>query len=181
MTQNRRKSPADGTSVPGADRFWGEFARTGSARRGDTANDDPGKPGSEGPEHPTGADQGRHREDPGPDPGSGSDPEPGPVHGHNECLEWCPICRSADLFRSAVTPELREQAETLQREALNIFQAFLAAYSERTGGAGPAGPDDRHAAGRQEGGPDSGSSPSPAGKPEPDPGSGREVTDIPLD
>lgn len=90
-----------------------------------------------------------------------------------ECLEWCPICRSAELLRTTVTPELREQAETLQREALSIFQAFLAAYVERTAGAGRPGPNGGSGADRPEGG-------TPAdGKRNRDPG--HEVTDIPLE
>ncbi len=74
-----------------------------------------------------------------------------------------------------MTPELREQAEALQREALNIFQAFLTAYSERTGGAGRAGAPGGPADGRP------GNSPPDDRGPAADPGSGREVTDIPLD
>lgn len=90
-----------------------------------------------------------------------------------ECLEWCPICRSAELLRTTVTPELREQVETLQREALSIFQAFLAAYAERTAGAGRPGPNGGSGADPPEGG-------TPAdGKRNRDPG--HEVTDIPLE
>lgn len=155
MTQNRRQSPSESRPEAGADRFWGQFAQAGSGRTrsGDTGPDGPGDRDPAGPEPETGAE----------DRDSGR-------HGHGECLEWCPICRSAELFRNAVTPEIREQAEALQKEAMTVFQAFLAAYSERTARTGQPGPS---SAG--ENGPPSGDKPGPETAP------GREVTDIPLD
>lgn len=188
MTQNRRQSPSEAAGAePGAARFWGEFSRAGSRRGPDGAettgnggDPDPGRDHSDGPESDradaaasgAGSSRGSAR----------SHDESSATRGHEECLEWCPICRSTELFRSAVTPEIREQAEALQREAVQIFRAFLTAYAERTGGPGSAarsGPS-------SPGGPDADSGPGPEGPPDhrdraPESGSDREVTDIPLD
>lgn len=57
-----------------------------------------------------------------------------------ECLEWCPICRSADLIRTTAPPDVRNQLEAIQNEAFNVMRAFLAAYSERTSGVWPTAP-----------------------------------------
>lgn len=62
-------------------------------------------------------------------------------HGHGqECLEWCPICRSADLIRTTAPPDVRNQLEAIQHEAFNVMKAFLAAYSEKTAGVWPTPP-----------------------------------------
>lgn len=59
--------------------------------------------------------------------GSGADrPE-----GSTECLEWCPICRSAELIRSTAPPDLKSQLEAIQGEAFNVMKAFMAAYAEK--------------------------------------------------
>lgn len=50
---------------------------------------------------------------------------------HTECLEWCPICRTADVLRATATPELREQLNQVQREALITVRALLDHYLER--------------------------------------------------
>lgn len=66
-----------------------------------------------------------------------------------ECLDWCPICRSADLIRGSATPDLIGQLEAIQGEALNVMKAFVAAYAEKSGGRqaggaeGPRAGDDR--------------------------------------
>lgn len=156
MSQNRRQSPSDETGAePGADRFWGEFSRAGSrGSAGEPARDASGTdPGDSGQSTDGAEERQEHRH----------------AHGDGECLEWCPICRAAELFRNTVTPEIREQAEALQREALHIFQAFLAAYAERTSGpaSGRPGPNTRADG--------SGGAPAPDREPE------TEVTDIPLD
>src|SRR5919108_4144472 len=48
-----------------------------------------------------------------------------------ECLDWCPICRTADVLRATTSPELREQFNQLQREALITVRAMLDHYLER--------------------------------------------------
>ncbi len=64
--------------------------------------------------------------------------EPSPEDGekdaghHQGCLEWCPICRSAELLRGATSPDVREQIHAIQNEAVQVFKAFAAAYAERT-------------------------------------------------
>ncbi|MFA9399499.1 MAG: hypothetical protein ACERKT_00145 [Acidobacteriota bacterium] len=81
-------------------------------------------------------------EDPGQD-----DPGRADRGDQHECLEWCPICRSADLLRATASPEIRQQLQSIQNEAFQILRAFAVAYAERTGadpfdGAGRhAGPD----------------------------------------
>ncbi|MCB0828850.1 MAG: hypothetical protein KDB62_08600 [Solirubrobacterales bacterium] len=83
--------------------------------------------------------------------------------GEHECLEWCPICRSAELLRATASPEIRQQLQTLQNEAFQIFRAFAAAYAERgstdpdPGPAGSAGAPrngQRGGAAQRGGGPD---------------------------
>lgn len=64
-------------------------------------------------------------------------PEPEPVqsaHGRHECLDWCPICRTADIVRATVPPELRSQFEEIQRDALVAFRAALDHYIDRLDG-----------------------------------------------
>ena len=48
-----------------------------------------------------------------------------------ECLEWCPICRSAELIRGTAPPDLKSQLEAIQGEAFNVMKAFMAAYAEK--------------------------------------------------
>ncbi len=152
MTQNHGQPRSEPDLEPGADRFWGQVSQTRAGRSQADPEDDPATE-----EAGTGS-EGADGEAPGTESG-----EPGHRHGHGEeCLEWCPICRSAELIRTAVPPELRDQAEAFQREAVNIFRAFLTAYSERTGT--PTTPDP----------PPSAEDPTPA--PEES-----QVTDIPLD
>lgn len=152
MTPNDRQPRSDADLEPGADRFWGEFSRTRAGR-------------SQGAEEET-TDDGQAPSGEG-DPADDG-PERGHGHGHDgECLEWCPICRSAELIRTAVPPELRDQAEAFQREAVNVLKAFLSAYAERTAaggdGNGPAEPE-----------------PRPADPPGEEP-EGPRITEIPLD
>jgi hypothetical protein len=106
---------------PGADRFWGQFSQSKAGRS--TSGDEPH--GETGRDEPRGA-------------GDGSAED-----GH--CLEWCPICRSADLFRSTVSPELKQQAESIQHEAFGVLKAFLDAYADKTGEHGPAASGSRSA------------------------------------
>src|SRR5215216_565343 len=48
-----------------------------------------------------------------------------------ECVDWCPICRTADVLRATTSPELREQLSQIQREALITVRAVLDHYLER--------------------------------------------------
>lgn len=57
-----------------------------------------------------------------------------PVHGERECVEWCPICRTADVVRATVPPELRSQFESVQRDALVAMRAMLDHYIDRLDG-----------------------------------------------
>lgn len=54
--------------------------------------------------------------------------EQGPEH---QCVELCPICRTADVIRASASPELREQWNALQREALTAMRALIDHYLER--------------------------------------------------
>jgi hypothetical protein len=56
----------------------------------------------------------RHRDDP-----------------NHQCLEFCPICRTADVIRASAPPELREQWQSLQREALITMRSLIDHYLER--------------------------------------------------
>jgi hypothetical protein len=111
--------PEQNEQQPGADRFWGQFSQSkaGRSTAGTETEAEAGKTG---------------------DPGRAGQ------SGHGDCLEWCPICRSAELFRNTVSPELRQQAESIQHEAIGVLKAFLDAYAEKAGsesGAQPAGHD----------------------------------------
>jgi hypothetical protein len=68
-------------------------------------------------------------------------PAPGAAHGAEaaECVEWCPICRAADVLRATTTPEVREQWEGIQREALLTLRAIVDHYTERVSES-PPGP-----------------------------------------
>jgi hypothetical protein len=63
------------------------------------------------------------------------------------CLEWCPICRSADIVRATTSPEAIGQVQAIQNEAIGVLKSFLAIYAERTGQSGQA--DDAAADERQ--------------------------------
>lgn len=103
----------------GADRFWGQFSQSTAGRSGGNGD--------------------------GERKGTAADTEPETTAGHgSECLEWCPICRSAELFKATVSPELRQQAETIQHEAIGVLKAFLDAYTEKAGGTGQHGAGESH-------------------------------------
>jgi hypothetical protein len=59
------------------------------------------------------------------------------AHVDRECLEWCPICRTADVVRATLPPELRSQLESVQRDALVAMRALLDHYIERLDGRDP--------------------------------------------
>jgi hypothetical protein len=46
----------------------------------------------------------------------------------HQCLEFCPICRTADVVRAALPPEAREHWHALQREGLLAARALLDHY-----------------------------------------------------
>ena len=55
-------------------------------------------------------------------------------HHSFECVEWCPICRAADVLRATAPPELRDQLQSVQREALLTTRALIDSYLERIDG-----------------------------------------------
>jgi len=57
-----------------------------------------------------------------------------------ECIEWCPICRAADVVRATAPPELREQWQSVQREALLTTRALIDTYLERLDAESERGP-----------------------------------------
>jgi hypothetical protein len=61
-------------------------------------------------------------------------PEPERDEGPH-CLEWCPICRSADIVRATTSPEAIGQVQAIQNEAIGVLRSFLALYAERSGQA----------------------------------------------
>jgi hypothetical protein len=56
------------------------------------------------------------------------------AHAQHECLEWCPICRTAEVVRASFPPEVRSQLEDVQRDALVAIRAVLDHYIERIDG-----------------------------------------------
>jgi hypothetical protein len=65
-------------------------------------------------------------EDP-PRPGESGTPREGAPLEH-QCLEFCPICRTADMVRAAMPPEAREHWQALQRDGLLAARAMLDHY-----------------------------------------------------
>ena len=61
-----------------------------------------------------------------------------PAH---ECLDWCPICRGAELMRATVPPELQEQFQVVQRDVLLMVQAMIQSHLERLRNEAPADAD----------------------------------------
>lgn len=45
-----------------------------------------------------------------------------------QCLDFCPICRTADVLRATVPDEFREHLHSLQREGLLAMRALLDHY-----------------------------------------------------
>jgi hypothetical protein len=75
------------------------------------------------------------------EPPSRSEATEGPdPHQQLECLEWCPICRAADVLRTSASPELRDQWQTVQREALLTTRALIDGYLERLDSEPDRGP-----------------------------------------
>ena len=65
----------------------------------------------------------------GDDPLFGEPPaSPGAGGTEHQCLEFCPICRTADVVRAALPPEAREHWHALQREGLLAARAMLDHY-----------------------------------------------------
>jgi len=70
----------------------------------------------------------------------GEPPSPSEAHQSFECLEWCPICRAADVVRATAPPELRDQWQSVQREALLTTRALIDSYLERLDTEAERGP-----------------------------------------
>ena len=63
-----------------------------------------------------------------------------PDGGHeHQCLEFCPICRTADVVRAALPPEAREHWHTFQREGLLAARAMLDHYIRHLDSQPPGG------------------------------------------
>jgi hypothetical protein len=53
------------------------------------------------------------------------------AHGEHECLEWCPVCRTAEIVRHTFPPEVRAQLEEVQRDALVALRTVIDHYLQR--------------------------------------------------
>jgi hypothetical protein len=71
---------------------------------------------------------------------SGERRSPRDAHRSQECVEWCPICRAADVLRATAPPEVRDQWQAVQREALLTTRALIDNYLERLDGEAARGP-----------------------------------------
>jgi len=58
-----------------------------------------------------------------------------------ECVEWCPICRTMDVLRASTTPQVRDQWQDIQREALLTLRTLAEHYIQRLGEEQPVGPE----------------------------------------
>ena len=52
----------------------------------------------------------------------------GPSGIEPQCLDFCPICRTADVLRATLPEELRDHLHNLQREGLLAMRALLDNY-----------------------------------------------------
>ncbi|MBK5232683.1 MAG: hypothetical protein JJE13_06845 [Thermoleophilia bacterium] len=102
--QHKSENGSDPGLPPGAERFWGQFSE---ARGGRSSADD----------EPQAAPRDKDEQ----------------AESKHECLEWCPICRSAELLKATASPEIMQQIHSIQNEAITILKAFAATYAERTG------------------------------------------------
>ena len=102
-------APENPSEFESSERFWGGFGRAGAGRPG------PRRDSGNGAADPT--------QPQGPSPLSGSR--------EHECLDWCPICRTADVLRGTTPDEVREQVTHVQHDALVALRAVLNAYIER--------------------------------------------------
>src|SRR6476619_8663543 len=109
MSEPHEHNPS-GFDAPseGASRFWHEY---GSARPGLSSTRNGESHSERGPE---------------------------PANGEHECLEWCPICRGAEVVRATTPPELREQWSSVQRDVLLMMRSLIEAYLVRMGTQGHA-------------------------------------------
>lgn len=57
-----------------------------------------------------------------------------------ECVDWCPICRTADVLRATAPPELRDQWQSVQREALLTARALIDSHLDRLDSEPDTGP-----------------------------------------
>ncbi len=48
----------------------------------------------------------------------------------HECLDFCPICRTADVVRATLPPEFQDHWHSWQREMLLALRALLDHYIE---------------------------------------------------
>lgn len=58
----------------------------------------------------------------------GSEPGKSPDGTDYQCVDLCPICRSADVMRTTLPPEFHEHWQALQREAALALRAALDHY-----------------------------------------------------
>jgi hypothetical protein len=49
----------------------------------------------------------------------------------HECLDFCPICRTADVLRATLPPEFQDHWHAWQSEMLMALRALLDHYIER--------------------------------------------------
>jgi hypothetical protein len=103
------EAPENPSESESSERFWGGFGRAGSGREGPRRTS--GK-GSSVPPQPEG-------------------PPPLPPTHDRECLEWCPICRTAEVLRGTTPDEVREGFTQVQRDALVAVRAVLNSYIGR--------------------------------------------------
>lgn len=100
--------PVDSSETSGAGRFWELYGNAGAG----------------GPAHERGPAEPPPPESP---PGPAAD---APPNGH-ECLEWCPVCRGAEVLRAGAPPEIRGQLQAVQRDSLLMLRALIDNYLQR--------------------------------------------------
>ena len=54
-----------------------------------------------------------------------------PGAAEHQCVELCPICRTADVLRASLPPEFQEHWQSLQREAMLAMRTALDHYIDQ--------------------------------------------------
>ncbi len=129
----------------GASRFWEHYGSARPERSPHAGTDADGHDGgrSDGNGNGAGPKANANSSTEGRKTGAGGNRghgDPGGAHADGQqCLEWCPVCRGAELIRATVPPELQDQWQSLARDSTAFLKALVDAHLAREQG----GPESR--------------------------------------
>src|SRR4051794_17164952 len=118
--------PVDSSANGDAGRFWDLYGSASAPRTRNRAEQSTGESDAAAQDPP-----------PGEDPAPGRSALPGEADGHaaHACLDWCPICRGAEVLRAGGSPEIRGQLQSVQRDSLMMLRALIDSYLQRPAAA----------------------------------------------